>query len=180
MSSARMVLMNSEAPSYRPSTRPAPVIFSAVLEPNRSASVRNLNTAVLIFALGSLPFCVMFWFLGAWPVVGFVGVDVLILACLLRIHHWAGRAREVIHLTEKELTVERISHWGRVRQVSLSPNWLRVRVEDIDDYRNRLEIANRDETHVIGNFLSRQEKIELADALRRGLDQLTGWSPARI
>lgn len=148
------------------------LLFSAMLEPRRSASVRNLNVAVLIFALGSLPFCIMFLVMGAWPVVGFVGIDVLILLALLRFHHWAARAHETIHLTDESLTVERVNHWGQMRRWSFSPYWLRVTIEDVDAHRNRLEIRNRDQSLIIGNFLSTQEKIDLADALRQKLQNI--------
>jgi len=148
------------------------VVFSAVLEPHRSASVRNLNVAVLIFALGSFPFCILFWALGAWPVIGFVGIDVLLLIAALRFHHRAGRAYETIHLTENALTIERVNHWGRSRTWSFTPYWLQVIVEDVDAYRNRLEIRNREQTLAVGSFLSTQEKIDLAIALKHSLENL--------
>lgn len=149
-------------------------VFRAVLEPHRSATISNLNVAALVFALGSLPFCILFWALGAWPVIGFVGLDALILLCLLRFHHWAGRAHETIHLTDEALTIERVNHWGRTRRWSFQPYWLQVNVEDVDAYRNRLEIRNRERSLSIGGFLTSEEKIDLADALRHSLQQLTG------
>lgn len=150
----------------------AKTVFSAMLEPHRSATTRNLNLAVLLFALGSTPFCIMFVAMGAWPVVGFIGIDVVILLALLRFHHWAARAYETIHLTEECLSVERVNYWGRKRRWSFSPYWLQVNLEDVDAYRNRLEIRNREQTLAIGSFLTTQEKIDLADILRHKLRTL--------
>ena len=62
-----------------------PTLFSAIITPHRSLSGRGF---VLVMALvGGLSFIggMFFFLLGAWPVVGFLGLDVVLV-------YWAFRA----------------------------------------------------------------------------------------
>lgn len=167
--------MNDEAPTRAPEADET-VLFSAILEPQRSATVRHINTAVIVFAAASLPASLAFLSIGAWPVTGFIGLDIVLLLAALRFHHWAGRTHEIIHLTGRSLVVERVSHWGRRKAWEFQPHWLQVAVEDVDDHHNRLAIRTRGLSLYVGSFLTSQEKVELARALRRNLARLSVWS----
>ena len=154
------------------------ILYRAVLEPQRSASTRNINTAIIVFALASLPVSLVFGVLGAWPVSVFVGLDVVLLAAALRLHYWGGRSREVITITHDAFTVERIGALGRTRTWAAQPHWLKVELTTIDDDRNKLELRARDKRTEIGRFLMADEKKLLADELRDRLRQLSVWNGA--
>src|SRR5690606_37423965 len=119
-------------------------IFRAVLWPHRSLSprgFRNLMIAVGLFtAVASLPFFIM----GAWPVVGFFGLDVLLLYCAFRWSYRTARSREEVQLSPVELMVRKISHWGRTSEFRFNPAWVRLHREEDDEYGlMRLAIAER-------------------------------------
>lgn len=149
------------------------LLFRAVLKPRRSTTPQHLNTIILIFAVISVPMSVVFAFLGAWPVAGFMGLDLILLAVFLRYHHWAGRAREIIELSHEVLLVKRNDLWGRQRSWRFDPHWLRVHVEELDEHRIRLELRLRNRVVQIGSFLSREEKASLAATLREKLAQVS-------
>jgi len=67
----------------RPDCDPVPV-FSAVLHPHRSLSLRGARLVVVLVALASAVASIPFVVLGFWPVAGFYGIDVLILWLALR------------------------------------------------------------------------------------------------
>lgn len=149
------------------------VLFSVVIRPNRSASIRGLK--VLIFVLSGFSFVVGlgFFLLGAWPVVPFLGLDVLLLAAALRFNLFASKAYEAISLTAKALTVRRVNHWGTQTNVSFQPNWLQVNIEVPPQRWSPLELRSHGRSMVIGAFLLPEERLQLANSLRRELDRVT-------
>ena len=73
-----------------------PTIFSAVLTPNRSLSPKGFLIFMLV--LGSLSFTIGLYFLsaGAWPIFGFMGLDVLLVYWAFRVNFRSARAYEVV------------------------------------------------------------------------------------
>ena len=118
----------------RPPESPEPLIFSAILTPHRSLS----PTGFLIFmlVLGTLSFAsgVSFLLMGAWPVFGFFGLDVLLVYWAFRINYRAARAYEEVTVTASELRLRKVSHHGRVSQWTLNPLWVRLDQDKHDEY----------------------------------------------
>lgn len=154
------------------------VLYSAVLRPNRSAGRRAamivVGVAAVIWLLVGLAFLV----LGAWPILPFFGIEVLLLAGAFHLNQRAGSALEAIVLTRSALTVRRIDHWGKQSRESFPPNWLQVNLEPLDEGRsNRLELRSHGRSTIVASFLLPDERRELANALRRALHRLTDTSP---
>ena len=42
--------------------------------------------------------------MGAWPVMGFFGLDVLLVYCAFKLNYRAGRLCEIVELTPAQLT----------------------------------------------------------------------------
>lgn len=149
------------------------VLYSAELRPHRSTAPRAATTIVLavgsVWGVISLAFIAM----GAWPVLPFLGLEVLLLLIFFRLNHRAGNACEAIALTPQALTVRRIDHWGKQSQVSFPPHWLQVNLEPDPSRDNRLELRSHGRSLTIGSFLLPQEREQLAFALRRALGRLT-------
>src|SRR5580692_10223282 len=103
-----------------------PKIFSAVLTPHRSLG----PTGFLIFMLciGGLSFVsgVIFVMLGAWPIFGFFGLDVLLVYLAFRANYRTARAYEEVTVTATELTVRQVNQKGGVREWTLNPVWVRL------------------------------------------------------
>jgi uncharacterized membrane protein len=149
---------------------PEPTIFSAVLTPNRSLS----PTGFLIFmvVLGGISFAsgVVFLMLGAWPVFGFFGLDVLLVYWAFKVNYRAARAYEVVTVTPTELTVRKVSHHGRIRQWTLNPLWVRLDRDAHEEFGiERLFLVSRGRKLPIASFLGPQEKQDFAVALSGAL-----------
>ena len=153
-------------------------MFDAVLTPHRS--LPPLGFAILMAAVAVVSFVagLVFLLIGAWPVLGFLGLDVLLVYLAFRASYRAARHSERVRLSENELVVERVSPHGATRQWVFQPYWVRVSVEESQGGSNVLTLASHGRTLTIGDFLSPEERVELAAALRRALQPLKGAAPA--
>ena len=64
--------------------------------------------------------------MGAWPVFGFFGLDVLVIYWAFRINFRRAKAIEEISVTPSELRVRRVSHRGHVVEWVLNPLWVQL------------------------------------------------------
>ena len=105
-----------------------PVIFSALVTPHRSLS-RN-GFLILMGFLTAISFIagVVFTMMGAWPVFGFFGLDVLIVWWAFRVNYRRAAATEEIVITHSEIRVRRVSHRGHTMEWTLNPLWVRLDV----------------------------------------------------
>jgi uncharacterized membrane protein len=147
-------------------------IFSAVITPHRSLG----PTGFLIFmlCLGGLSFIsgVSFVLMGAWPVCGFFGLDVLLVYIAFRANYRTGRAYEEVTVTSGELTVRKVSHRGAVREFTLNPLWVRLdRIVHEEFGIERLFLVSHDRRLPIAAFLGPDEKASFARALTNALGE---------
>ena len=146
--------------------------FDAVLHPHASLSPGGF--LVLMAAVGTVSFCAgtAFALIGAWPVFGFFGLDALLVYIAFRINYRDARRYETVRLTDSALLVERVAPSGRRERWKFQPYWLQVEIDDSDAPRHSLRLRSHGRMVEIGSFLSIDEKIDLADALRAELRQL--------
>lgn len=149
--------------------------FERVLLPHRSLPPRGFHVLMLLLALVSLAAGIGFVAIGAWPVFGFFGLDVLLLYLAFRLSYRSARQREILRLAGDDFTVERIDVYGERRQWRFQPFWLRVHLEERPDASNRLVVASHGQRLVIGEFLGAPVRRELAATLRA---VLAGWRAA--
>jgi uncharacterized membrane protein len=149
-----------------------PEIFSAVITPHRSLTPRGF--LVLMLCLGALSFVsgVIFVSIGAWPVFGFFGLDVLLVYVAFRANFRAARAYEEVKLTPSELTVRKVSHRGGVREWTLNPLWVRLeRIVHEEFGIERLFLVSYGRRLAIAGALNADEKASFAQALSAALGE---------
>lgn len=124
-----------------------------------------------MLVLGSVSFVygAVFVALGAWPVFGFLGLDVLLVWLAFRASYRSARQWEHVRLVEESLTVERIDRRGARRRWLFQPYWLRVVFEEEDEDTNRLAIRSHGRTLALGTFLGPAQRREFAERLQRAL-----------
>jgi len=149
-----------------------PKIFSAVITPHRSLGPKGF--LILMLCLGCLSFIagVVFVSLGAWPVFGFFGLDVLLVYLAFRANYRSARAYEEVTVTASELTVRKVNHRGGVRQWTLNPLWVRLERIVHDEFGiERLFLVSHGRRLTIAGFLSPAEKASFARALTSALGE---------
>src|ERR1700726_4996045 len=103
-----------------------PTLFSAILTPHRSLGRTGFLAVMLLIGGISFAAGLVFFLAGAWPVVGFLGFDVLLVYWAFRVSYRTAAAFEEVTVTPSELTVRRVSHRGEVQQYALNPVWVRL------------------------------------------------------
>ena len=74
-----------------------------------------------------------------------------------------------MRLTRESLRVEQVSHRGAVASSSFQPAWLQVMIEDPPQHHSQLTLRSHGRSLVIGAFLTPDERLDLAKALRNAL-----------
>jgi uncharacterized membrane protein len=147
-----------------------PKLFSALLTPHRS--LNRTGFVVLMTFLSTVSFAagVAFWLMGAWPIFGFFGLDVLVIYWAFKINFRRARATEEISVTPSELRVRRVSHRGHVVEWVLNPLWVRLDQKTHAEFGiERLYLVSKGRRVSIGNFLGAEEKASFAKALTAAL-----------
>src|SRR6266513_119773 len=147
-----------------------PELFSALLTPHRS--LNSTGFLVLMGFLSAVSFAagLAFLLMGAWPVLGFFGLDVLVIYWAFRINFRYAKAIEEISVTPFELRVRRVSHRGHVVEWVLNPLWVRLdQITHAEFGIEKLYLVSRGRRVSIGSFLGPDEKASFAKALMAAL-----------
>ena len=150
--------------------RPEPVLFEAVCAPPAGLDGRGLRlVAALVLGLSTLV-GLGFALFGAWPVLGFAGLEAALVLSLLGLHQrWSRRAVEVVQLAGGRLTIRRTDWRGRQEEVALDPYWARLMLEERPGRVSRLLLRYRRRTVEIASLLGEEQKRHLAGALGEAL-----------
>jgi len=143
--------------------------FRAVLTPHRSLSRAGFIALMAAMCITCLGTGLVFLAAGAWPVFGFLGLDVIIVYIAFQLNYRAARAYEMVELTPETLTVTRVDPAGRRKSYAFNPFWVRVLLREWPDGRNDLRLATRDRELSFGRFLTDDERRDFADALKGAL-----------
>src|SRR6201987_3682387 len=103
---------------------PEPVLFSALPTPPRSLNRTGFLLVMGFLTVISFAAGVAFLIMGAWPVFGFFGLDVLAVYWAFRVNYSRATAREALSVTPTTLRVRRISHRGEVSEWPFNPLWV--------------------------------------------------------
>ena len=145
-------------------------LFEDTLTPHRSLGPRGFRILMLAACCATTALSVPFYIMGAWPVVGFFGLDVLGVYLAFRLSYRSARACEQFRLTYFELQFARISAAGARREWLMPPAWVRLeRVDDEEYGPQRLSLLSRGRRWEIAGFLGPDQKAEFAAALTQAL-----------
>jgi uncharacterized membrane protein len=143
-----------------------PTLFSALLTPHRSLNGKGFLIVMGMIAGLSFAGGVMFLLLGAWPIMPFLGLDVLLIYWAFRANYRAAAAYEEVTVTPSELHVRKVSAKGQVAEWSLNPVWVRLERETHEEFGLlRLFLVSRGRKLAIAGFLGPDEKASFAKAL---------------
>ncbi len=144
-------------------------VFRAVLHPHRSLPPRGF--LILMLAIGGVSFVsgMVFLIMGAWPAMGFFGLDVLLVYVAFKLNYRAGRAYELVELTPRTLTLQQVSASGESRIFEFNPYWVRVLFTERADGGNHLKLASHGKVFEFGRLLNDDERRDFAEALSRAL-----------
>jgi uncharacterized membrane protein len=147
-------------------------LFSAIITPHRSLSGTGFLAVMALVGGFSFIGGMFFFLLGAWPVVGFLGLDVALVYWAFRANYRAAAAFEEVTVTPSELRLRRVSHRGEVAEWTLNPLWTKLDRETNEEFGLlKLFLVSRGRKLPVAGFLSPKERESFAAALSTALGE---------
>ena len=142
------------------------------LWPYRSLSQRGFQILIAILA-GLMTFIGLgFYLLGAWPVVGFLGLEIIIVWYAFKWNYRSGQLVETVFISPKQVDITRTDWRGRSKTICLDGVWIKAELDTKDKRRCRLYLRQHANKMEIGAFLPSAEKPSLATALNEAFARL--------
>lgn len=149
-----------------------PRLFSRTLKPHRSLSRRGLNRLLMLLSLFGIIVSIPFYLMGAWPVVGFFGLDVLILFIAFSANMRAARAYEQVEVTHVELSLQKVTAKGQSRIWRFNPSWARIHTERHEEFgTQKIAIVQGRQSVEVGGFLGADDKDDFARSFKTALGE---------
>jgi uncharacterized membrane protein len=140
-----------------------------VLTPHRSLGPTGFAVLMAGVCLVWFGTGLFFYLLGAWPVIGFMGLDVALIYIAFKLNFRALRLYETVDLTQHALTVMRVTPSGKSQSWRFNPYWVRLSVQERVGRSSELSIGSHGERLVFGSFLTDEEREDFASALSSAL-----------
>ena len=109
-----------------------------------------------------------FFLAGAWPVIGFLGLELLVVwGAFFNLNYRAAKVRETIETTTETLKIEHTDERGKSEITEFPVGWLRVHLSptvtpDVSSrYRQRVILSTHGRQAEVGAFLHPAEKAKL-------------------
>lgn len=145
-------------------------LFDAVIHPYRSLSPRGFRALFYGVLAANAVIAIVLVSLGGWPVLGFLGLDILLVYLAFRMSYAQTRAFERVTVDGDALVVERVDPHGARQAWRFPAYWVSVWY-DGDEERGISTVTLRSHGRAleIGVFLSPFERKDFADTLRTAL-----------
>ncbi|MBO6727182.1 MAG: DUF2244 domain-containing protein [Rhizobiaceae bacterium] len=145
-------------------------LFSALLRPHRSLGKRGFAVLMGVLIAIWIGVGIVFLRLGAWPVIGFFGLDVAAIYFAFRWNYRAARAREEVTVSRTRLDIRKVAPSGRDERHSFNPFWTRFAVDRHDEIGiTRMAVEGEGRKVSIGGFLNPDDRESFATAFGRAL-----------
>ena len=144
--------------------------FRALLTPHRSLG--RTGFAILMGALlfGWLVTGAFFLSRGAWPVFGFLGLDVIAVYIAFRANYRAARARDEVSVSRTSLDIRKTAPSGKSEAHRFNPFWARFAVARHAEIGiTRMAVEAQGQNVPIGGFLNPDDRESFATAFSRAL-----------
>ena len=133
-------------------------------------SPRGIKIVVAVLCSMALLPGLIFYALGAWPVVGFMGLDIVALYWALTYSFRDGRRYEQVTLWADRLEVRQVSATGEEKSETFNPFFVRLVIErDFDERTTAIRLRARERELIVGAFLNPDDKASFAQAFGTAL-----------
>jgi len=150
-------------------------IFRALLVPHRSLG--RTGFLILMGTLGISSFLAGLFFLsiGAWPVFGFFGLDVLIVYIAFRMNYASGKIHEEVSISRIALQIRQVGASGRIKLHEFNPFWTRFSVARHAEIGiTSMLVEGQGKAVAIGSFLNPDDRESFASAFQVALATAKG------
>ena len=169
--------MRSESADHPPATSglgdaQSRRLLDVRLVPHRSLTTKNVRLVMILFSLVSVASSVPFIVMGAWPVAGFMGLDVILLHLAFRASFRSALGYEHVLVTPMELMLAKVTPRGLRSEYRFHPAWVRLDREEHEEFGiQRLSLHSRGRRVEVAAFLGPDAKATFASGLSKALSE---------
>jgi uncharacterized membrane protein len=146
--------------------------FKALLTPHRSLGRTGFMVLMLALSAGWIVSGTILLAHGAWPVFGFLGLDVLLLYIAFKLNYRAARAREEVSVSRTRLDIRKIASSGQREDHLFNPFWTRFDVARHEMIGiTGMAVEGQGRRVAIGSFLNPDDRESFAKAFGAALAQ---------
>ncbi|MEL7033122.1 MAG: DUF2244 domain-containing protein [Pseudomonadota bacterium] len=145
------------------------IYFDATLTPNRSLSPRAFTLVMAVVVAMSFIAGLAFVSLGAFPVIGFFGLDALVIWLAFQWSFRSLKQETRVRVTAEKIRLLHTRPGQKPREASLPTAFTRVQLEHPTRRPSELKLAHAGKAWVIGRFLTPGERKSLKDALESAI-----------
>lgn len=148
---------------------PETIYMDAVLTPNRSLSQKGFLIAMTAIAVTFFLTGLIFLSMGALPILGFMGLDVLAIWLAFHLSFRQQREETRVTVTARAISLHHKDAKGREKHAEVPAAFARIELEEPAGSTSWLRIEHGKTAWIIGRFLTPPERSSLAKALRQAL-----------
>ena len=145
--------------------------------PHRSLSKRGF--AIVMLVLGSLAFTIGlgFFLLGAWPVVGFLGLEFFVVWLVFKLNYHAAKKNQSVTVTGTEVQINTTYPNGAKESVSYPTAWVKIKVTPQGSptiksrYQQKITASSHGQSTIIADFIHPAETTHLARHINDMVDR---------
>ena len=150
----------------------ANISLDLTILPYRSLSKKGFRNLMIVVCTIFFSIGVFFWAIGAWPVFGFLGLDVLLLYYAFKINYKNGEIFENLKILNSKLIVTRFFPSGKSQTWSLEPYWTKVEILNKSPNEQKLVLVSKEKVVLLGSFLNLSDKKKIKEKINRALSNL--------
>lgn len=147
----------------------APLII--VSHPHRSLGPTGFRALLCVVAAVNAIGAIYFSSLGAWPVAGFMGLDVIAVLVAFRLSYAQARAFERISIDPTHMVIEQYDAKGRMTREQLASYWAQVVFEG-DETQGQIRVRSHGRSIAVGTHLPGPERHVFAGRLKEALREV--------
>ncbi len=145
------------------------IYFDATLTPNRSLSPRAFTVVMVIVVAMSFIAGLSFVSMGAFPVIGFFGLDALAIWFAFRWSFRSLKQETRVRITAEQIELSHERPGAAPRTASLPTAFTRVHLEYPERRPSVLKLTYGGTAWVIGRFLTPAERKSLKEAMEQAI-----------
>ncbi|MFD0916994.1 DUF2244 domain-containing protein [Pseudahrensia aquimaris] len=148
------------------------LVFAARLTPYRSLDGQGFRILMGVFGLICFGVGVFFFALGLWPVLGFMGLDFLLIYWAFKANYRSAKAYEDVEVSRAHVLVRKVTPKGREQEHRFDQFGTRFEVERHDEIGiTKMRVANRAKAVELGYFLNPLDRESFAEAFSNALSR---------
>jgi len=148
------------------------ILLEIYLSPSIATRLFVIRWILALFGATCVLVGVIFAMIGAQPVLGFMGIEIILLWGAYRFCVRNTRMIEHLVLSYHYLIFRRVDRNGNVSIINLEPHWLSVEICEVKGIARHVNLMSKGRVHVVGAFLAPNEQFKLLHTLKRALRML--------